>query len=115
MPTARWSGSACRPSDSPDAPTSSSTLATTSMISTSTSTSGGTSGTSAASYAIPWSTVTQVTAGMLRRADAATDWLGAKGRALTVAEARRWNVDRAAVLTSVTRREPRGRRGPPRR
>ncbi len=97
----------CMPAvDSPDAPTSSSTLATTSMISTSTSTSGGTSGTSAASYAIPWSTVTQVTAGMLRRADAATDWLGAKGRALTVAEARRWNVDRAAVLTSVTAGSP---------
>ena len=94
----------CMPAtDSPDAPTSSSTLAT---ISTSTSTSGGTSGTSAASYAIPWSTVTQVTAGMLRRADAATEWLGAKGRALTAAESRRWNLDRAAVLTSVTAGSP---------
>jgi S1-C subfamily serine protease len=97
----------CMPAaDSPHAPSSSSTLATTSIISTSTSTSGGAPGTSAASYAIPWSTVTQVTAGMLRRADAATDWLGARGRALTAAEAKRWNLDRAAVLTSVTAGSP---------
>ena len=95
----------CTPvADSPDAPGSSSTLAATGIISTSSS--GAAPGTSAASYAIPWSTVTQVTAGMLRRADAATDWLGAKGRALTAAEARRWNVDRAAVITSVAKGSP---------
>jgi S1-C subfamily serine protease len=60
----------------------------------------------AASYAIPWTTVTQVTAGMLRRADAATEWLGARGRALTAAEAKRWNLAQAAVLTSVTAGSP---------
>lgn len=90
----------CMPAaDHTNAPTSISAV-------TSSSTSGGDPGMSAASYAIPWTTVTQVTAGMLRRADAATEWLGARGRALTAIEAKRWNLAQAAVLTSVTKGSP---------
>jgi S1-C subfamily serine protease len=90
----------CMPAaDRTNAPTSISVV-------TSSSTSGSDPGMPAASYAIPWTTVTQVTAGMLRRADAATEWLGAKGRALTATEAKRWNLAQAAVLTSVTAGSP---------